>query len=134
MLKTNSKKAIQILKAAMVAYCSGWDEDPKTAEEAAFIMAHDFIEATKGPSGKIYLEPKQCYQEAFTEWGRGLTNSIFDHLFYFGDAKRILALVLEETEQEAAKFSEDQAAVKFCAMMWIHGGVSEAFYKLYKGW
>ena len=130
MLKTNSKKAIQNLKAAMVAYCSGWDEDPKTAEEAAFILAHDFIESEKGPDGRI----RGNFQDNFIEWGRGLPNSIFDHLFYFGDAKRILALVLEETEQEAAKFSEDQAAVKFCVMMWIHGGVSEAFYKLYKGW
>lgn len=130
MLNMNSKKAKENLKAAMVAYCSGWDDDPRTAEEAAYILAHDFIEAEKGPDGRIHGN----YQEAFTEWGRGLTNSIFDHLFYFGDAKRILALVLEETEQEAAKFSEDQAAVKFCAMMWIHGGVSEAFYKLYRGY
>ena len=130
MLKSNSKKAIQNLKAAMVKYCSGWDADPRTSEEAAYILAHDFIESEKGPDGRIHGN----YQDHFIEWGRGLTNSIFDHLFYFGDAKKILMEVLEETEAEASKFSEDQAAVRFCVMMWIQGGVSEKFYSLYKGW
>ena len=37
MLKTNSKQAKKNLKAVMVRECSGWDGDPKTAEEAAFI-------------------------------------------------------------------------------------------------
>ena len=132
MIRANTKQAKENLRAVMVRLCSGWDYDPKTAEEASFILAHDFIEATKGPSGKIYLGKCQTYQEAFTEWGRGLTNSIFDHLFYFGNARELLAEVLEETKQEAEKFTEDQAAVKFSYLMWQHGGVSEQFYKLYK--
>ena len=133
MLRANTKQAKENLKAVMLRECSGWDADPQTAEEAAFILAHDFIEANKGPSGKIYLEEGESYQDAFMRWGQGLTNHIFDKLFYFGEARSLLAEVLQETPEEAAKFTEAQAAEKFCAFMWIHGGVSECFYKLYKG-
>lgn len=132
MLKTNSKKARQNLKAVMLRECSGWDEDPKTAEEAAYILAHDFLEASKGPSGKIYLSKGQTYQDAFAEWGAGLTNNIFDAIFYYGEAKNLLGEILEETEEEKEKFSYDKACATLCAIIWTHGGVSEAFYKLYK--
>lgn len=134
MLKANSKQAKENLKKIMVRECSGWDYDPKTAEEAAYILAHDFIEANKGPDGNIRTDREsRTFQDLFTNWGRGLTNSIFDDLFYFGKARELVAECLEETKEEAERFTEDEAAVKFCAFMWIHGGVSDQFYKLYKG-
>lgn len=118
MLKTNSKQAKENLKAVMVRLCSGWDADPQTAEEASFILAHDYIEANKGPTGKIYLGKCKSYQEGFEEWGRGLTNSIFDQLFYFGHARELVAEVLEETPEEANKYTEDEAGSLFCTLIW----------------
>lgn len=132
MLKANSKQAKENLFRVMVRECSGWDHDPRTAQEAAYILAHDFLEANKGPTGRVYMGSCKTYQDLFTEWGAGLTNSIFDQIFYFGKAKDLLGEILEETEEEKNRFSYDQACDKLCAFIWIHGGVSEEFYKLYK--
>ena len=134
MLKTNSKKAKENLFKCMIENVSGWDSDPKTAQEAAYILASDYINANRNAyTNKIYLEGCSCYQDHFEKWARGLTNNIFDMIFYHGEAKKLLKEILEETDEEAARFTEDQAASKICALLWIHGGVSDCFYKLYKG-
>lgn len=132
MLRANSKQAKENLFKVMVREISGRDNDPETAQEGAYILAHDFIASETGPDGRIYLEKGETYQDAFYRWASGLTNSIFDKLFYTGSACELVAEVLEESEEEKAKYTEAEAEEFFCAMLWVHGGVAKEFYNLYR--
>jgi hypothetical protein len=133
MLKANTKKAKANLKAVMIREVSGWDHDPTTAEEAAEILAREFITGATWGDGKIHPIGKQrTIQDVFEDWGAGLPNSIFDSI-YLGSAKDLVAEILEETEEEKNKYTEEKAEKLMCALLWIHGGVSDAFYKHYKG-
>lgn len=111
MLRSNSKKAIENIKKYIVDHfdCSGHDleKEPETFPEIArFILATCWEE-------KRYSAPewfgKIPTQETFIDWCQGLP-SVLDTCYYYNrSAVTDLGDILEETEAERNKFSEQDA-------------------------
>ena len=111
MLKTNSKKAIENIKKYIVDHfdCSGYDleKEPETFPEIArFILDTCWEE-------KRYNVPeyfgKIPTQAVFVDWCQGLP-SVLDTCYYYNrSAVTDLGDILEETETERNKFSEQDA-------------------------
>lgn len=108
MLRTNSKKAIENIRAYIINGFDGENyeiETPDTFEETARIIYNTFADE--------YLyeyNRRRNEQEVFTEWCQGLP-SILDTCYYYNrPAVDDLGDILEETEAERSKYTEDQAA------------------------
>lgn len=123
MLKTNSKKAIDniwkylndfvdIINEELVVY----NDDMNTItegnrKELATVIYQEF-KAEKADD-HLYKAGRISEQDLFDEWAQGLAmNGIFDYYIYRDDTNpvKILGDILEETEEERAKFAEDDAA------------------------
>ena len=112
MLKTNSKKAKENLKAYII---TGWDFEEENARDWEAVkndIKDSFIKAAYSSE----YERKQNRQEAFAGWLAGLPHNIGD--FYLCQAVDDLAAILDETPEEAARFTEDQAEQKLAAMIY----------------
>lgn len=107
MLKTTCKQARQNISTYIMNNFDGSNYDietPATFQEAAAIIL-DTVKAER---------PNLCYygivtQAAFFDWCQGLP-SLLDTCYYYNrSAVADLAAILEETEQEASRFTESQA-------------------------
>ena len=108
MLKTNSKKAIENIRVYVVerfAPC-GYDfagDENDFASVAKFIYECFVDEKVK------HDKRRMTEQSLFFEWCSGLP-SILDTCYYYNrSAVDDLAAILEETENEKARFTERQA-------------------------
>lgn len=123
MLKTNSKKAIDniwkylndfvdIINEELVFY----NDDMNTItegnrKELATVIYQEFKAEKAGDH--LYKAGRISEQDLFDEWAQGLAmNGIFDYYIYRDDTNpvKILGDILEETEEERAKFAEEDAA------------------------
>ena len=107
MLRTNSKKAIENIRAyIMEGFCGDnyGIETPETFSEVARLIYNDFAET--------YLygyNRTRNRQEAFVEWCAGLP-SILDTCYYYNrSAVEDLGNILEETEEERNRYTEADA-------------------------
>ena len=104
MLRTNSKQAVQNLRAYIMdswnleAEDQGrtWEDTQKDIKNNFYLQAYS-----------SQYERKQNRQEAFKNWLAGLPKGLGD--FYLCQAVEDLGNILEETEAERDKYSEDQA-------------------------
>lgn len=107
MLKTNSKKAIENLKKYVFdnTDVSNFDfVDPANFEEAACMIWYAFKEEYKG----LFAYYKNNMQVAFSEWTAGLP-SILNTSYYLNSAVDVLGEILEESESEKSRFSDEKA-------------------------
>lgn len=109
MLRTNSKKAIENIRAYIMRNYDGENygyETPSTFTETAKIIMQTFH--------KEYVKHncykgRKPYQTLFEEWSSGLP-SILDTCYYYNrSAVSDVASILEETEEESAKYTEADA-------------------------
>lgn len=107
MLRTNSKKAIENIRAYIMEGFNGDNygiETPETFSEVARLIYNDFAET--------YLygyNRNRNRQEVFVEWCAGLP-SIIDTCYYYNrSAVEDLGNILEETEEERNRFTESEA-------------------------
>lgn len=105
MLKTNSKKVREAVRAYVLQNTNGWDEDPKTFEEAAAIIKKAWDEY-KYPD--LRFQFKHSLVDAFKDWAHGLPNDVFDYIVE-GDTVKLVGDMLEQTEAERSKYSDSQA-------------------------
>lgn len=111
MLKTNSKKAIENIKNYIVNnfdftnYEDGTTEEPTTFEAIAKFIYKCFIEEKRYNNDNY----KYSEQAIFLDWCSGLPSVIDTCYFYNRSAVDDLAVILEETEEEKAKYSESDA-------------------------
>lgn len=111
MLKTNTKKARQNLQAYIVENFNGENyeiETPATFQETALVIYETFKKEKYYSNAweKAHRIPEQ---ESFIEWCAGLP-SILDTCYYYNrSAVDDLGEILEETEEEKARFTEDKA-------------------------
>ena len=121
MLKTNSKKVRDAVCAWIVKCTNGYERDPKTIEEACAII-EDAWNRWKCPYVK---EQFNNLQDAFVDWSRGLPNNLFDYWDYaqYGGMVDFVGNLLEQTPEERAKYTNDQAATLFTKL--IYREVSE---------
>lgn len=109
MLKTNSKKAVGNIRNYIMEIYN--DEDQDTKQNAPFAeiaktVYNAFIEQKWSFEKRRYNANQQ---NAFEDWAQGLP-SILDTCYYYNrPAKTDLQAILEQTDQEANKYSESQA-------------------------
>lgn len=121
MLRTNSKKAIENIWKYIFTdldYMNEYrGEKIKPGEKKAMAKAIDeafIIEAYNSP-----YERQQNRQTAFENWAAGLAlGGLFDYYYYNADATEILGDILEETETEKARYTEEQAAHTLTALIY----------------
>lgn len=120
MLKTNSKKARENIKQYIMDHFSpeGFTDNPpqEWPEIATFI-----IETFKDEKFK-YKEDIRYYKNneaaAFTDWAQGLP-SLLDTCYYYNrSAVDDLAVILEETEAEKARFTDCDAEYLLTALIY----------------
>ena len=108
MLKSNSKKAIENIRVYIIEHFDpcGYDfegNENEFKEVAAFVYECFYNEKVK------FDRRRMTEQSLFFEWCCGLP-SILDTCYYYNrSAVEDLAAILEETEEEKAKYTEAQA-------------------------
>lgn len=122
MLKTNSKKAIEKLRAYIVDNFNFTDYGPKSQKPKSFHEIANFIynvfinEKYKGAEN--YYKNYRM-QDIFEDWCKGLP-SILDTCYYYNrSAVDDLAYILEESDEEKTLYSESEAEHLLTALIWI---------------
>ena len=111
MLKTNSKKAAENIRAYIVDNFTpeNYTDNPpqEFPEIAAFIL--DAFRAEKYHLPEDFRYYRHCKLSAFRDWCAGLP-SVLDACYYYNRSSvDDLGAILEETEQEKAQYTEQQA-------------------------
>ena len=112
MLKTNSRKAKENLRNYIIENVLHNDEtECKTIEEAkATLKKHFSIEKLHPYNLQLIRLGKTTEKAIFKSWLQGLPLGGIGDYWYFCNAADILAAILEETEEEKNRYSEQQAA------------------------
>ena len=111
MLKTNSKKALENIRAYIFDYSADrFEEDngraPADMNEALTYVYDYFIDTY---FRNHYQRTRMPESELFREWAQGLPlNDLFCY-YYNREALDDLAAILEETEAEKARYTESDA-------------------------
>lgn len=113
MVKANSKQARENLKGyIMKAWNIEEGEEMRTWEETKADIVEDFhIRAYRSEA-----ERRQNRQEAFKGWLQGLPRNLGD--FYLSRAVDDLGDILEETDEERNRYSEDKAEEKLAYLIY----------------
>ena len=116
MLRSNCKKALLNLRSYIINHSdfeSYGMETPTDFKSCAEMLMHTFYEEiAKWDKRRI------PYQQLFADWLSGLP-SVFDSLYYYNrSAVDDLGGILEETETEKARFTEDEAERMLSALIW----------------
>ena len=124
MLKSNSKKAKENIRRYILNNYDyepyrGYTEtaEPQTfAEVAAFILDTFRIEKYSRPQDYKYYH----YNEfaAFADWAAGLPSALDCCYYYNRSAVDDLAEILEETDEEKAKYTEQQAEERLTSLIY----------------
>ena len=111
MLKTNSKKAAENIRAYIVDGFSpeGYTDNPpqEFPKIAAFIL--DTFRNEKYWCAQDFCYYHGCERSAFRDWCAGLPGVLDTCYFYNRSAVDDLGAILEETKQEKARYTEQQA-------------------------
>lgn len=111
MLRTNSKKAAENIRAYIVDKFTPedyTDTPPQDFPEiAAFIL--DTFRSEKYWCPQDFRYYHGCELLAFRDWCAGLASVLDTCYFYNRSAVNDLGAILEETEQEKARYTEQQA-------------------------
>lgn len=104
MLRTNSKQAIKNLRAYIM---DSWNLEPEEQGRTWAETQEAIIESFKQQAYSSEYDRRQNRQEAFKNWLAGLPKGLGD--FYLCQAVKDLGNILDQTEAERNKYSEDQA-------------------------
>lgn len=117
MLKTNSKQARQNVQAYIMQGFTGENysiETPETFKDTAAVIMKIFN--SEKPAEGAYSRMNE--QERFTDWAQGLP-SILDTCYYYNrSAVDDLGAILEETAEEKARYSEQNAERLLTALIY----------------
>ena len=112
MLRTNSKKARENLRAYILDHTEDNDTGytPSTFSEAAHMVWDAFNREymSDDDQRRYNLHVHKTWQDCFVAWCSGLP-SMLDTSYYLHSAVKDLGDVLEESEEERARFSETEA-------------------------
>lgn len=109
MLRTNSKQARQNVQTYIMNGFTGENYDIDTAPETFTETAHIIMDVFNHEKPAKGVYSRMSEQERFIDWAQGLP-SILDTCYYYNrSAVNDLGAILEETEQEKARYSEQAA-------------------------
>ena len=113
MLKTNSKKASENLKAYILEHADGTSYGVNLGNEnfstVAKFIYNCFIDEKYKGAENYYARQKMSLQDVFEDWARGLPSVLDTCYFYNRSAVEDLGAILEQTETEKAKYNEQDA-------------------------
>lgn len=116
MLRTNSKKARENIRQWILDNL-GSDYEAGTFQEAAkIIKEHFYAEMIRYHNG--FKAGRVSRFELFKDWTSGLPGALCCDDIYLRPVVPVLARILEETEAEASKYSEDEAEAKLVALIY----------------
>lgn len=132
MLKTNSKKAkeniwnyingfVEIINDEYIAYDSKLNYLQNGNKKEIAKTIYHYYEIEKKNNDNLYKARRITDAALFEEWASGLTMcGLFDYYLYRDDTNPITILgdILEETETERARFTEDQAAEMLTSLIY----------------
>ncbi len=124
MLKTNSKKAIENLKKYILENFNTTDypEYQKTDEKdfAAVAKAiYDCFWREKYYSNDVALSRRFHERDIFIDWAQGLPSILDTGYFYNRSAVDDLGTILEETQEEKAKYTDRDAARLLTSLIYL---------------
>lgn len=105
MLKTNSRQAKENLKAYIMA---SWNLEPEEQGRTWEETQEDIKESFYFQAYRSEYERRQNKQEAFKNWLSGLPRGLGD--FFLCQAVEDLGNILNQTEAERNRYTEDQAS------------------------
>ncbi len=111
MLRTNSKQAAANIRAYILNNFNPYDEQPREWPEAAAYILDTFrIEERVDEMVEKYHRAGRFISEQslFETWAQGLP-SVLVCSYYYKSAVDDLGEILEETAEERAKYTEEQA-------------------------
>lgn len=116
MLRSNTKKAKENIRKYIISNYnpSNYDFDeasdfPTIAKQIVFCF---FNEAIK------YNKRNESYQQSFIDWCSGLPSILDTCYFYNRSAVEDLGAILEETEEEKSKYTEEDAEQMLTKLIW----------------
>lgn len=111
MLKTNSKKAIENIRAYIIANFdpSSYGEYKELNNTTDFSVVAETIYKVFRAEGYNKIQNNATELEAFTDWMQGLPTIFDDDYYYNVSAVDLLSELLEETNSEKAKYNEREA-------------------------
>lgn len=125
MLRTNSKKAIENIKKELVESYKAAEEyftfEGREAKKEFPDICRDVLEAfnlEKLEGNKIYMSGRVSRSEMFADWMAGLPTAfpVADDIF-LRSAVDFLGTVLEETEEEKNRYTEEKAEKLACSLL-----------------
>ena len=120
MLRTNSSKARENIKHYIINNfdCTGYTNTPpeEWREIATFILDTFRKEKYSLPEDYRYYNNNEC--AAFTDWCAGLPSVLDTGYYYNRSAVADLASILEETEEEKERFTEEKAEILLTALIY----------------
>lgn len=115
MLRTTSKQALVNIRSYIVnnSNFENWGiETPKDFKACAKFIMHCFCVEFL-PTHRV-----TNYQEMFIDWLSGLPSCLDTCYYYNRSAIDDLGAILEETEEEKAKYTEHEASRMLSALIW----------------
>ena len=111
-LKTNSKQAMSNLYNYIREYCEdyiteSYEQENLDSKKALYTAIYEIFKSEMHPECPYYRRYPE--QEVFKQWAQGLAMGGLFCYYYNREAKKDLAGILEETEEEASKFTEERA-------------------------
>lgn len=103
MLKSNSKKAIENIKATVNEEIIAFLEEREITTDKPATAYFEIVKVEK-----FYNHYNSDFA-MFKEWLQGLGGMFFSSHVFLNDAKAIIRNWLEETEEETSKYSREQA-------------------------
>ena len=105
MLRTYSKKVSERVRELIANRTEDGNGEVKDFRKAVAIIAQEWGNF-KNPNTAAYYDNDIC--KAFKSFANGLPNNLFDYIVR-GDTVKLVGDMLEQTEQERAKYSDSEA-------------------------
>lgn len=107
MLKTNSKQAKENIKNYIIEHFEPYGEHEEQMENATYNDICKYILNIMNTE-KFYNHSTNEF-DTFKDWCQGLPSTLDTCYYYNRSAIKDLMVILEETEEEANKYSESEA-------------------------
>lgn len=124
MLRTNSKKAKENVRAYILGHFDPCDYDERTGSEESFPDVAKFIFQTFQTEKRYAACAERRSSsfgpsfDGFLDWCQGLPSVLDTCYFYNRSAVADLAEILEETEEEARRYTESDAEKLLTLLIW----------------
>lgn len=129
MLRTNSKKARENVDNYIMSISKAVDDfnknylcfdyDTTNIDDICKCIWNDYFIPEYVQHNNQFAAGRISLYELFKEWAQGLPcEGLFDYYYIHLDPVEIVAAILEETPEEAAKYTDDQAAELLTRMIY----------------